>query len=275
MSATSATSATGAESGTSAVRWTDSHCHIYDPRHPDGVDGVLAAARAAGVATMVVVGCDAETSASAIELASEHDDVWATVGLHPHEARFGVDTILGLLEDGARRDVVVAVGETGLDYFYDHSPREAQRAAFARQIELAHELELPLVVHTRDAWDDTFDVLAGVGAPEQTIFHCFTGGPAQATRALDLGAFLSFSGIVTFSSAVEVHEAARLCPIERLLVETDSPYLAPHPHRGRPNQPAYVAAVGTAIADLKELTTQRVAEVTSANARVAFPLLNT
>lgn len=255
------------------LQWTDSHCHLDDPRHPDGLDGVLADARAAGVTTMITVGCDAASSQRAITLAQAHEGVWATVGLHPHEARFGVDSILAVLDDPANADVVVAIGEAGLDYFYDHSPREAQRTAFAAQVQLAHERRLPLVIHTREAWADTFDVLAAEGVPEHTIFHCFTGGAAEATRCLDLGAFLSFSGIVTFKNATEVHEAARRCPIDRLLVETDSPYLAPVPHRGRPNQPAYVVAVGSAIAALQGLTTERVSEQTRANAAVAFPRL--
>ena len=147
---------------------------------------------------------------------------------------------------------MLAVGECGLDYHYDHSPRAVQRTAFAAQIHLAHERDLPLVIHTRDAWDDTFDDPATVeGVRERTIFHCFTGGPAEADRCLDLGAFLSFSGIVTFKSAAEVRDAARRCPADRLLIETDSPYLAPVPHRGRPNQPAYVRHVGEYVATLR------------------------
>ena len=143
------------------------------------------------------------------------------------------------------RDRVVAVGEAGLDYYYDHSPRDVQRAAFAAQIQLAHERRLPLVIHTRDAWDDTFDVLAAEGVPERTIFHCFTGGPDEARRCLDIGAFVSFSGIVTFKNATPIQEAARVVPLDRILVETDAPYLAPVPHRGQPNQPAWVPFVGS------------------------------
>ena len=135
------------------------------------------------------------------------------------------------------------MGECGLDYYYDHSPRDAQRTAFAAQIAIANERRLPLVIHTRDAWDDTFDVLATEGVPERVVFHCFTGGPDEAARALATGAFLSFSGIVTFKGATDVQAAAASCPLERMLVETDSPYLAPVPHRGR-DQPAGVGAGG-------------------------------
>lgn len=221
--------------------WTDSHCHIpYEGVGSDAID----AARAAGVTRLITVGTDAEQSRAAIDMARTHDGVWATVGLHPHDAVQGVDSIAPLLVEPE----VVAVGECGLDYHYDHSPRDVQRAAFAQQIQLAHQHDLALVIHTREAWDDTFDILAAEGAPERVIFHCFTGGPAEAKRALDVGGHLSFSGIITFKGAPEVREAAALCPLDRVLVETDAPYLAPVPHRGQANQPAWVPVVGAAVA---------------------------
>ena len=244
----------------------DSHCHVHDPRIPDGTAGAVAAARAAGVTAMVTVGCDRATSLAAIAAAAEHDGVHATVGLHPHDARNGVETIVDLLDTPG----IVAVGETGLDHYYDHSPRDAQREAFAAQIQLAHERDLPLVIHTRDAWDDTFDVLAAEGVPTRTIFHCFTGGPDEARRALDTGAYLSFSGIVTFPSATDLHEAARLCPLDRMLVETDSPYLAPVPHRGRPNRPALVPLVGAAVAGAMDRPVDEVAAATWRNAEHVY-----
>jgi TatD DNase family protein len=257
--------------------WTDTHCHLEDERYLGdgdrdlgGVPGVLDRARAAGVSCFVTVGCDAESSRVAIACAEAHHDVWATVGLHPHEASHGVDTISGLVGSSNR---VVAVGEAGLDHHYDHSPRDAQRTAFAAQIALAHRHRLPLVIHTREAWDETFDVLGAEGVPERTIFHCFTGGPAEARRALDVGAFISFSGIVTFKNALDVAEAARLCPDDRLLVETDSPYLAPVPHRGRVNQPSHVVDVGRRLATLRGCDESELARLTSDNARIAFPRL--
>jgi TatD DNase family protein len=245
----------------------DSHCHLYDTRGVDVAD-VVSAARAAGVVAMVNVGCDAATTASAIEIAGRFDDVYATAGLHPHEAIHGVESILAALDHPR----VIAVGECGLDYFYDHSPRDAQRAAFAAQIQLAHERNLPLVIHTRDAWEDTFDVLDGEGMPARTVFHCFTGGPTEARGCLERGAFLSFSGIVTFPSATALHEAAQLCPADRLMAETDSPYLAPVPHRGRTNQPAFVAHVVAALAALRHESTEVTAAATVASARLAFGL---
>jgi TatD DNase family protein len=246
--------------------YTDSHCHLYDTRGVS-VDEVIAAARVAGVSTMINVGCDAATTEQAIALAATHDDIFATAGLHPHEAKHGVDTILPYLDDAN----VIAIGECGLDYFYDHSPRPEQRVAFAAQIQLANERSMPLVIHTRDAWEETFDILDAEGVPERTIFHCFTGGPKEARQCLQRGAYLSFSGIVTFKTATDLHDAARLCPIERLLAETDSPYLAPVPHRGKPNRPAYVTHVVQAIAELRGAPLDDVRAATVANACLAFP----
>jgi TatD DNase family protein len=248
------------------MTYTDSHCHLYDTRGV-AVDDVIAAARAAGVTTMINVGCDADTTEQAIAMAAAHADIFATAGLHPHEAKHGVDTIVQFLDDPN----IVAIGECGLDYFYDHSPRDAQREAFAAQIQLAHERSLPMVIHTRDAWADTFDILDAEGTPERTVFHCFTGGPDEARRCLERGAYLSFSGIVTFKTATELHEAARLCPADRLLAETDSPYLAPVPHRGRPNQPAFVTPVVGALAELRGAELDEVRAATVANACLAFP----
>lgn len=194
---------------------------------------------------MICVGTDAAESAKAIDTARDHPGrVWATVGVHPHEATQRVEGILPLLDAPEVR----AIGECGLDYYYEHSPRDVQLEVFAAQVALARERGLALVVHTRDAWDDTFAILESEGLPERTIVHCFSGGPAEARRSLDLGAYLSFSGIVTFKSAGDVREAAALAPLDRMLVETDAPYLAPVPHRGKPNQPALVTVVGEAVA---------------------------
>jgi TatD DNase family protein len=248
------------------VSYTDSHCHLYDTRGV-AVAEVLDAARAAGVTTMINVGCDADTIEMAIAVAAAHDGIYATAGLHPHEAKHGVDSILQYLDDPN----IVAIGECGLDYFYEHSPRPAQREAFAAQIQLAHERSLPLVIHTRDAWPETFDILDAEGVPPRTIFHCFTGGPDEARQCLDRGAYLSFSGIVTFKTATELHEAAQLCPIDRMLAETDSPYLAPVPHRGRTNQPAFVVHVVSALADLRSVPIDEVRAATVENACLAFP----
>lgn len=232
-------------------------------------DDTLHAARLADVDRFIVIGTDAQTSIAAIELASRHHDVWATVGLHPHDAKLGTNTVAHLLPSPR----VVAVGECGLDYYYKHSPRDTQRTVFAQHIALAKQHDLTLVIHTRDAWQDTFDVLDAEGLPQRTVLHCFTGGPDEARQCLDRGAFLSFSGIVTFKNSADNRAAAQMCPLDRLLIETDSPYLAPAPHRGRPNQPAFVGLVGTAIADLRGQHPGIIAESTSAAAILAFPAI--
>ena len=250
--------------------WTDTHCHIHDDKMAFSSDESLSRARDAGVERFVVIGCDTETCTQATALAAHHNDVWATVGLHPHDATDGVDSIVPFIN--APR--VVGIGECGLDYYYEHSPRDVQMRAFAEQISLAHQHDLTLVIHTRDAWQDTFDVLDAEGMPTNTIIHCFTGGPNEARECVDRGAYLSFSGIVTFKNASELREAAILCPNDRILVETDSPFLAPVPHRGRPNEPAHVGIVGTAIADLRGTDSQEFAAITTANALRAFPRIH-
>jgi TatD DNase family protein len=256
-----------------SIRWTDDHCHlgwdVNEEVDADHVDAMVAEARAAGVDRLVTVGTDALRSAEAVRAAARHPGVvWATVGLHPHEARNGLDGIVDLLD----RDGVVAVGECGLDYHYDHSPRPVQRDMFAAQIGLAHERDMALVIHTREAWDDTFAVLDAEGVPPRTVFHCFTGGVDEARSCLDRGGYLSFSGIVTFGSADDVRAAASMCPLERLLVETDSPYLAPVPYRGRPNRPSLVPLVGAAVADAMGMAVDAVAAATWANAERVYRL---
>jgi TatD DNase family protein len=225
-------------------------------------------ARAEGVERVITIGTDAEESRKALDVARRVDGVWATVGVHPHDATEGVDGIIPLL--GERK--VVAVGECGLDYHYDHSPREAQRSVFAQQIALALEQDLALVIHTREAWDDTFDILNSEGVPHRTVLHCFTGGPDEARRGLDIGAYLSFSGIVTFKGADDVREAAALCPLDRMLVETDAPFLAPVPHRGQPNRPAWVKVVGEAIAGVTNVAAGEIEGATWANTARVFGL---
>ena len=263
--------------------WTDTHCHIqYAADDAEASDYVQRAAEV-GTRRMICVGTDVESSLKAIEIAATQSrtgaltiDVYATVGLHPHDAKNGVDPIRGLLSDlrdgngdGSR---VVAVGECGLDYHYDHSPRASQRRAFSAQVALANEHDLALVIHTREAFDDTLEILEAEGVPERTVFHCFTGGPDDAERCLAIGAYLSFSGIVTFNNASDVRAAVKICPPERLLIETDSPYLTPVPHRGKPNEPSFVPLVGEAVGREKDLSREEVAAITSDNAVSVFRL---
>jgi TatD DNase family protein len=243
------------------VRFADNHCHLA----PDTAADQVAAARAAGVERLITVGTDLAQSAEMVAIASGIEGVWATAGIHPHDAQpftdlgpGGMAQLLALLD----APVVVAVGECGLDYHYDHSPREVQREVFARQIALAHERDLPLVIHSREAWDDTFAILDAEGVPPRTVFHCFTGGPGEAALALERGCLLSFSGIVTFPSAVDLQAAAAACPLDRLMVETDAPYLAPVPHRGQRNQPAWVVDVAAKVATLRGRSIDEVADAT-------------
>lgn len=251
------------------MAWTDSHCHVaYDGV---GLDAVQRGVDA-GVTRVVTIGTDVARSVEAIEVTREGRArglaMWATAGLHPHEATEGLEGLDVLLDD----PTVVAVGECGLDYFYEHSPRAVQLEIFAAQVSLALARDLALVIHTRDAWDDTFAVLGQVGVPDRTVVHCFSGGPDEARRCLDLGAYLSFSGIITFKNAGDVRAAAALCPLDRVLVETDSPFLAPMPHRGKPNEPGFVPLVGAAVAAARGVPVAQVEEWSWTNAERVFAL---
>lgn len=247
------------------MAWTDQHCHLSP-----GADGAaqVAAARDAGVERLVTVGCHLEQSQQMAAIAAQHRGVYATAGVHPHDSSQGLEGIAELLD----LPQVVAVGEAGLDYHYDHSPRDVQRDVFAAQIQMANERSMPLVIHSRSAWDETFEILDREGTPERTVFHCFTGGPDEARESLARGALVSFSGIITFPSAQDLRDAAAITPLDRLLVETDSPYLAPVPNRGKSNQPAWVPLVGGAVADAKGVSVADVESVTWATAAAFYDL---
>lgn len=257
--------------------WVDSHCHLWD----NGAE-LVAEAHHDGVAWIVDIGTDVDTSIAALERARTLGGVAATIGLHPHEADEGpaaLHVLEGLIsgalgaDGGAGGDArLVAVGECGLDYYYEHSDRASQREAFAAQIAMAHRYGLALVIHSRDAWENTFDVLDAEGVPERTVFHCFTGGPTEARAALERGASVSFSGIVSFRNASEIRDAAALVPADRYLIETDAPYLAPVPKRGKQNRPSWVRFVGEAVAAARGVSTAQVAAETTANARRIFGL---
>lgn len=251
-----------AVTGEGRLRWIDHHCHLDPPT----ADAAVAEAHATGVERLVVVGTDVASSLEAVSVASRHAGLRATAGVHPHEARLGLDGLTEVLAEPR----VVAVGECGLDYHYDHSPRDVQRRVFAAQIGLANEMGLPIVVHSREAWDDTFAVLDAEGPPERVVFHCFTGGPAEAEGVLERGGHLSFSGIVSFPGAEDLREAARRCPADRMLVETDSPFLAPVPNRGRRNRPAWVVHVGEALARARGEPVSAVAAATWRNAAAFY-----
>jgi TatD DNase family protein len=264
-----------------AIGWTDTHCHLqgrYGPEGPEGErdhEALLAAlqrAAAAGVTRAVCVGTDVESSREAVRLANLDDlpiDLYATVGLHPHEASAGTDGLADVL-DLPGSDRVVAIGECGLDLFYEHSPRDAQLRALREQLALASSRYLAVVLHVRDAFDELFELLEDTGVPSSTVVHCFSGDRADARRCVDAGMVVSISGIVTFKNAQPIRDALSEVPLEALMVETDSPFLAPVPHRGRPNEPAYVALVGEAVAQTLNLDVSLVRRSTSATASRVF-----
>ncbi len=235
--------------------WTDAHCHLQerylsdDPEVAANVNATLDRALTAGVDRVIVIGTDVTTSREAVALAEDVTgpvELFATIGLHPHDAESSLDPIIEMAQSGSAK--LVGIGECGLDYYYEHSPRDQQKRAFARQIQLAHEHDLALVIHARDAWEDLFSVLDSEGVPPRTVIHCFTGGPADAEACLERGADISIAGVVTFKNAGDLRAALAIVPLERLHVETDSPFLAPVPHRGRTNEPALVAVVGEFVA---------------------------
>lgn len=253
----------------------DSHCHL-DMDFDADRDAVLARARAAGVSGMVTIGASGRFDANraAVAIAAAHADVHATVGVHPHEAASVTDETIDALDAMAGEPKVVAIGETGLDYHYEHSPRAAQRAAFARFIDLARRRRLPLSVHLRQADDDAVELLRDERASDVGgVIHCFSSDAAAARRLLDLGFHISFSGIVTFKTADVLRDAARLVPRDRLLIETDAPFLAPLPFRGRRNEPALVVQTATRLAEVRGEPLEVLAAATSDNARRLFGIV--
>ncbi len=223
----------------------DSHCHLDNEKFDPDREAVIERALAAGVKRMLVIGTgdgppDLEPG---IRLADRYDAIYATVGVHPHDASKATPETYERLANLLKHSKVVALGEIGLDYHYDHSPRDVQKAAFIAQMSIAEGAGKPIIIHTREAWEDTLELLeqhwkpTGLGG----IMHCFSGGPSEAKRCLDLGFHLSYGGIITFPKSAEIQEAARQTPADRILIETDAPYLAPVPHRGKRNEPAFVA----------------------------------
>lgn len=245
----------------------DSHCHLNYPGLVEDEAGVLERARSAGIGAMISISTREREWADVIAGAERNPDVFATVGIHPHEADEHPDIDTARLVDAARHPRVVGIGETGLDYFYDKSDRARQRRSFRSHIAASRETGLPLIVHTRDAEDDTIDILAeevGKGG-FPVVIHCFTGSQRLADACLALGAFISLSGIVTFKNAKALQEVARTLPADRLLVETDSPFLAPVPVRGKVCEPAFVAHTARFLAELRGETIDELVERTRAN----------
>ena len=252
----------------------DTHCHIQTEEFDADRDAVLERAAEAGVGTLIVVGGagDLSTNDKAVRLTEEHAGLYATVGMHPHDAKDVGAEDMDRLRGLAAHPKVVAIGETGLDFHYEHSPRRVQREMFERFVGLAVETRLPVVVHNRESDREAAETIRSGGGRLEGVIHCFTSDAAAARTFLDLGFYLSFSGIVTFKNAEGLRDIARWVPLERLLIETDAPFLAPVPKRGRRNEPAYVAFVAETLARVRGVEVEEVAGAASRNARALFRL---
>jgi TatD DNase family protein len=248
------------------VNLTDSHCHLDHEQFDEDREAVIDRARAAGVECMMAIGTgDGPPDLEAgIRLADRYAFIYATVAVHPHEASKATGETFTRLRGLAQHPKVLAIGEMGLDYHYDFSPRQVQRAVFERQLDLAAEARKPIVIHTREAWADTLEVLRSHWRGEG-IMHCFTGDEEQAREALDLGFYLSFGGVLTFPKAETVRQAARIAPADRILIETDCPYLAPVPRRGKRNEPAFIADTAVRLAAVRGCAPEAIAEQTTRN----------
>ena len=262
--------------------FVDSHAHLEEERYDADRDQVLARARETGVQTIVAIGSGTGPGSldCGIKLAEQHDFIYATIGIHPHEAQLAGEADYLELEQLAKRPKVIAIGEIGLDYFYDHSPREVQQKVFVKQMELARAAKLPIVIHNRpsqdseNAWDDFFELIgqhwasSGLGG----VLHCFTGTWAHAKRALDMGFMISFAGNVTFPKAQQIRDAAKEVPLDHMFIETDSPFLAPVPNRGKRNEPAFVKEVARQLGELRGLSTEEMGRQTAQNFYKFFKL---
>jgi TatD DNase family protein len=254
----------------------DSHAHVDFPQFDDDRDAMLERARAAGVNTILAIGVGPgpEKLDAAVPYAEAHDWIYTTVGIHPHEAKQVTSEHLETLARLANHPKVIAWGEIGLDYFYDHSPRDVQQRVFRAQMELAHAAKLPLIIHCRDAWSDCLDILDEYWKPTGLggILHCFTSTIEDARRGVDMGFMVSFTGNLTYPKAQNIRDVAKDLPLEKILIETDSPYLAPQAVRGKRNEPAYVAEVAKALANVRDLGTEETAAATAENFRRFFHL---
>jgi TatD DNase family protein len=254
----------------------DSHAHIDFPQFADDREAMLARARVAGVSALLAIGTGPgpEKLDSALPYAERHDWIYATVGIHPHEAKQVTPRHLEQLVELAEHPKVIAWGEIGLDYFYDHSPHEIQHRVFREQMVLAREAQLPIIIHCRDAWSDCLQLIdefwnpSGLGG----ILHCFTGTLQEAHRGLDAGFMISFAGNSTYPKTQNIRDVAKDVPLDRILIETDSPFLAPQPYRGKRNEPTYVAEVARTLASVRNLSPEEAAASTAANFRRFFHL---
>ncbi|EAX48049.1 hydrolase, TatD family [Thermosinus carboxydivorans Nor1] len=250
----------------------DSHAHVDDKRFDADRAEVIARLAAGGVTGFLNVGADMASSARSLTLAEQYDNIYAAVGVHPHDAKDVRESDYDQLAAWAAHPKVVAIGETGLDYYYNLSPREVQQRIFIRHLDLARQLDLPFIIHDRDAHGDVLAIIKKEAKGLRGVFHCFSGSLEMAREVIKLGFYVSLAGPVTYPNAAKLKEVAASVPLERLLIETDSPYLTPQPHRGRRNEPAHVRYVAETIAALRGLSLEQVAAATAANARELFRL---
>jgi TatD DNase family protein len=252
----------------------DTHSHLTFEQLADIVDEVLQRSREAGVTSWITVGTDPQQNEMVIELAEKYDNLYAAVGIHPHEAKdVTTDTMIHLIKL-VEHPKVVAIGETGLDYHYDHSPRENQKSVFTNHLQIAAELKLPVIIHSRQAFDDTIEIVDEFASKiEKIVFHCFTGTPEQAKTIIDKGFYISFTGAVTFKNAKTLQESAKIVPLEKLMLETDCPYMSPEPMRKqRINEPVLLVHTAKFLAELKNIHPEEFADVTTATAQRFFQI---
>lgn len=257
------------------MKFVDTHCHLDFNRFDDDRDAVVARAAAAGVTRIVVPALDLTNCHTVLDLTDRYAGVFAAVGVHPNSSAEWQPTDIDAIRTLAQHPHVVAIGEIGVDYYWDKSPKATQHAAFAAQLALAAELDLPVIIHNREAGDDTVALMAASPLARRAragVMHSFSADAAIAKRALDLGFYLGFTGPLTFKKADDLRAVARLVPLDRVLIETDAPFLAPHPYRGKRNEPAYVVEVAKQLAALHDVSLDRIADITTANAERLFRL---
>ncbi len=253
----------------------DSHCHLDSRVYNNEVEPLLTQAKAAGVDTIVTIGADMESSENVVKLAAAHAMVYGTVGIHPHDATTCTAQALARLKELAKREKIQAIGEIGLDYYRDMSPRPVQKRAFGQQLDLAVELQMPVVIHTREAFEDTLEIIKPYAKKiPGGVFHCFPGNADDADRVFDLGFVVSVGGVITFPKA-GMAEMAKQVPLDKIILETDAPYLTPVPHRGKTNMPAYVSFVAETLATLRGITKAEVVRVTDRTCRKLYRMVET
>lgn len=250
----------------------DSHAHLDEERFDEDRDELIKSLKENAISYVINPSSDMETSRRVVELSNKYDNIFAAVGIHPHDAEGFKEEDLDELRELSKDERVVAIGEIGLDYYYDNSPREIQKEVFRKQLQLSHELDLPVIIHTRDAMGDTYDILKEFEGRVRGVMHCYTGSIEMAEKFMKLGFYISIAGPVTFKNAVNVREMAKQIPLEKLLIETDSPYLAPVPNRGKRNDPTNVRYVADMLANLKEIQIDKIIEHSRENTVKLFSL---